>query len=241
MKKINFKCLLFIILFVNISLIASFEKNFANDTKPKYIYGKVVYADDRSPVSDGFIKVFIISDESKEGRILESTTIEPNGEFKLLVPPELILDERELMAYPNDLDVGGKSFEPKVINAGRIFSNPKNENLLTIEVNRIEDKLNKSGGSRKSTDMNNKLLLQNYPNPFNPTTLIRFELPQSSNVTLKVYNMSGEVISTLVENKNLRKGFNEFEFDASSLSSGIYIYSLTSGNYIETKKMMLLK
>ncbi|MEO8209261.1 MAG: T9SS type A sorting domain-containing protein [bacterium] len=241
MKKVNFKYLLFFISLFNISFITNFENIFANDTKPKYIYGKIVYADDRSPVNDGLIKVFQISDVNNQGSILESTTIEPNGEFKLLIPPVQIQHGIKLMAYPNDLDGQGNPFEPKVIDAGKIFANVDNGDFITIEVKRTKDKINKSQGSKTLGEESNSMLKQNYPNPFNPSTLIRFELPQSSNVTLKVYNMRGEAVATLVENKNLNKGLNEFEFDATSLSTGIYIYSLNAGNYIETKKMMLLK
>ncbi|MBI9071749.1 MAG: T9SS type A sorting domain-containing protein [Melioribacteraceae bacterium] len=83
-------------------------------------------------------------------------------------------------------------------------------------------------------------LEQNYPNPFNPTTMIRFSIPEANTVTLKIYNMLGqEVTELLSEYKSAGK--YEVSFDASQLSSGMYIYSIQSGNFISTKKMMLLK
>ncbi|MEJ2052262.1 MAG: T9SS type A sorting domain-containing protein [Calditrichota bacterium] len=83
-------------------------------------------------------------------------------------------------------------------------------------------------------------LHQNYPNPFNPSTTIRFDLPQASQVTLKVFNTLGEEVTTLVSGK-LSAGFYSYQWDASNLASGIYLCNLQVGSYIETMKMMLLK
>lgn len=84
-------------------------------------------------------------------------------------------------------------------------------------------------------------LEQNYPNPFNPSTLIRFSLPQASNVTLKVFNVSGQEVATLVNNELVGSGVKEVSFNAANLSSGLYFYTITAGNFQETKKMMLIK
>ncbi len=242
MKKINIKYFLFLIFAVNIFFIANFSETFANHNTLRYLSGKVIYKDDKSPVTDGMIKVFLINDISNTGSILGTTQIEMNGEFKILITPIQSEDGIKIMAYPNDYDNPESPFEPKVMKVENVFAN-NNEKTLTIEVNRIIDDVNKSQGSKKSDVKYEKisLLKQNFPNPFNPTTIIRFELPQTSNVTLKIYNMNGEAVATLVENKNLAKGMNEFEFNGNSLSSGIYIYSLTAGNYSETRKMTLLK
>lgn len=83
-------------------------------------------------------------------------------------------------------------------------------------------------------------LTQNYPNPFNPATTIKFSIPQSDVVTIKVYNVLGQEVQTLV-NQVMNAGTYEVDFNASHLSSGVYIYSITAGNYAATKKMMLLK
>lgn len=84
-------------------------------------------------------------------------------------------------------------------------------------------------------------LEQNYPNPFNPSTSIRFSLPQASNVMLKVYNLSGQEVATLINNQLVSTGVQEITFNAANLASGLYFYTLTAGDYKETKKMMLLK
>jgi len=83
-------------------------------------------------------------------------------------------------------------------------------------------------------------LLQNYPNPFNPTTNINFSIQQSGLVTLKVFNILGQEVATLV-NQNMQPGKYSVDFNASKLSSGVFIYQLTAGTYTSTKKMMLLK
>jgi len=83
-------------------------------------------------------------------------------------------------------------------------------------------------------------LQQNYPNPFNPTTNIKFTLPKESNVTLKVYDMLGSEVRTLVEG-NQRAGSYNIYFDAANLSSGIYFYTLKTNEFADTKKMILVK
>ena len=83
-------------------------------------------------------------------------------------------------------------------------------------------------------------LAQNFPNPFNPTTKINFQVPELSFVTLKVYDVLGSEIIILV-NEEKPIGSYEFEFNATTLSSGIYFYSLQAGDFVETKKMILLR
>ena len=81
---------------------------------------------------------------------------------------------------------------------------------------------------------------QNYPNPFNPTTNIQFSVPKNNLVTLKVYDITGKLVSTLV-NQNLSAGTYNVDFDASKLSSGVYFYTMQAGNFTSTKKMILIK
>ncbi len=83
-------------------------------------------------------------------------------------------------------------------------------------------------------------LAQNYPNPFNPTTDIHYEIPNDGLVTLNIFDELGREIKTLV-NQYQSKGRYDINFDASKLTSGIYFYQLQAGNFISTKKMLLLK
>ena len=95
-------------------------------------------------------------------------------------------------------------------------------------------------------DLSNKLvvkdydLFQNYPNPFNPATTITYQLPKSGSVTLKIYDMLGKEVMTLV-NEQKEMGRYTVQFDASSLASGMYVYQLRANDYTSTKKMLLLK
>ena len=85
------------------------------------------------------------------------------------------------------------------------------------------------------------LLDQNYPNPFNPSTNINFALPTAQNITLKVYDMLGREVATLLNNQRVSAGQQTISFDASGLSSGVYIYQLIGANTSITKRMTLIK
>jgi len=84
------------------------------------------------------------------------------------------------------------------------------------------------------------VLHQNYPNPFNPATKISYSIPQGGFVSLKIYDILGKEIYTLV-NSEMKAGSHQIEFNGSNLASGVYYYQLRSGNFSETKKLMLLK
>ena len=108
-----------------------------------------------------------------------------------------------------------------------VWSRPLSEMITSVE--------------RHSTDLPVRFTLdQNYPNPFNPGTTIGFTLPRASHVTLSVFNMVGEEITTLV--------FGEFgpgnyttRWDAEGIASGVYFYRIQAGDVVETKKLLLLR
>jgi photosystem II stability/assembly factor-like uncharacterized protein len=109
---------------------------------------------------------------------------------------------------------------------GTIF---KTTNGGTIWVNNIESKIPK-----------NFSLSQNYPNPFNPNTIIRFQIKDSRFVTLKIFNILGKEIATLVNEKQ-SPGTYEVSWDGSAYPSGVYFYKLITGDFTETKKMVMIK
>ena len=85
-------------------------------------------------------------------------------------------------------------------------------------------------------------LEQNYPNPFNPTTAIGFSLLAVGNVTLKIYDILGREVATLLNNEKMEAGRHEIQFDGSTLTSGVYFYRLSvDGKFSETKKLVLMK
>jgi hypothetical protein len=83
-------------------------------------------------------------------------------------------------------------------------------------------------------------LRQNYPNPFNPSTTIAYQIPSAGRVMLSVYDLLGRVVATLVDERK-DAGSYTVRFDGRALSSGVYIYRLTAGQYIQTRKMVLTK
>ena len=101
--------------------------------------------------------------------------------------------------------------------------------------NAVSSVSNASAGIPKSYGLN-----QNYPNPFNPSTVISYRIAKSGKVVLKIYDLLGREVTTLVD-KNEAAGSYAVTFNAGSLSSGLYIYVLKAGNFVSTRKMILLK
>lgn len=93
---------------------------------------------------------------------------------------------------------------------------------------------------REEPMIGNYYLYQNYPNPFNPSTIIQYSLPKTQHVSLKVFNVLGQEIANLVD-EVMGAGLNNANFNAVGLASGIYIYRLATGDYIKSKKLMLIK
>ncbi len=164
---------------------------------------------------------------------------------------ELILDRNEFIyvsatgiSRTTDLGANWENFSSGLPFGGGKFLNCNSKGILFT--------VNSNGGIYRTTGTTTDVkeyynnfpkefnLSQNYPNPFNPTTTITYQVPEISFVTLKIYDVLGNEIATLV-NEEKPAGSYEVEFDASSLSSGIYFYKLQSGSFIQTKKMILLK
>ena len=97
-----------------------------------------------------------------------------------------------------------------------------------------------TGISDKKIDIKNYYLKQNYPNPFNPITIIKYSIPQTQKVTLKVYDILGNEIKTLV-NETKEPGNYKVKLNGNNLSSGVYFYRIHAGDFVQTKKLVLLK
>lgn len=120
------------------------------------------------------------------------------------------------------------------VNAG--FKNPSKQWGTTSAV------INITGTDESLIDISptNFKLYNNYPNPFNPSTKIRYAIPQTAFAVLKVYSITGQEVATLI-NEEKTPGVYEVNFDATKLSSGVYIYRLQAGSFIDVKEMVLLK
>lgn len=197
-----------------------------------FIPGKMLYSDNKEPVPNGIIKVIVYGKPEKMQRVLETVTV-TNGAFKVTNIPGLNADEIKIMAYPNDVDNQENPFDPLITDLKSAMANNDRGNEIILYVER-------SHKSESSQQME-LLLKQNFPNPFNPSTKIAFDLTDPSIVSLRVYNMNGESVATLVNNERLNSGLNEFVFNASGLPSGIYVYRLTADGVSVDRKMILLK
>jgi hypothetical protein len=113
---------------------------------------------------------------------------------------------------------GGSSFADGVINMVKESTSADDENVQSLSFS----------------------LYQNYPNPFNPSTTMKFSIPKESFTKLEIFNALGEKVSTLVS-ENLSAGTYEYEWNAEGLPSGIYFYRLSAENFVQTKKLLLIK
>lgn len=97
-----------------------------------------------------------------------------------------------------------------------------------------------TGVNDKAIEPNSFIVFQNYPNPFNPSTLISYHLPKAGDVSVKVFDVMGRMVTELV-NQNQTAGLHTVNFNAANLSSGVYYYTVKSGSYTDTKKLLLMK
>ena len=122
------------------------------------------------------------------------------------------------------------------------ISSINNPALYTISNNTFSLNSSTTGIANTTTTVKNFVLNQNYPNPFNPSTIISYQLPVASNVVLKIYNVLGREIATLVNKEQTAGTYNiQFSSDKYHLASGVYLYELQAGNYVSVKKLLLLK
>ena len=104
----------------------------------------------------------------------------------------------------------------------------------------LEKNKNNTISMNVSKEIPTEYKINNYPNPFNPTTVINYQLPKDGFVTLKVYDILGKEVTTLV-NENKNAGYYKVNFDAGKLTNGVYIYRISSNNFVQSKKMILMK
>lgn len=149
----------------------------------------------------------------------------------------------EIRPKPGSVDLGGGWFP----------YDPRNEEIetyedeLTLTKNWIADRINWIDNNIILLVSNEEVskpssfkLFQNYPNPFNPTTLIQFEIPDVSFVKLNVYNLQGQLVKQLL-NKTMNSGKQQIQFDGGGISSGVYFYTIETGSFRQTRKMLLIK
>lgn len=145
-----------------------------------------------------------------------------------------------------ELTVAGQQSGTTVLYKIRAVQTALPENLLSNYSNTAsiivsgEDPGKRNFGNYEVINISSIELFQNYPNPFNPTTTIKYSIPVSSQVSLKIFDIIGSEVATLV-NEQQEAGTFLIEFDASKLTSGIYFYQIQAGKYLETRKLILQK
>ncbi|MBS1515444.1 MAG: T9SS type A sorting domain-containing protein [Bacteroidetes bacterium] len=168
-----------------------------------------------APVSAANVDIFLSTDGGNTFPTTLATGVPNNGSASVTLP-----------------NIQNSSCRIKVKASNNIFFDISNTNFTITNVVGI--------GNVNAAPLTFNLA-QNYPNPFNPTTLINFTIPKTANVTLKVYDMKGELVTALIDGILTTEGNYSYEFDGSKLASGMYFYKIEAGQYSETKKMILVK
>ena len=198
--------------------------NFKVDSKSDSGYGRITGLI-RDGSGKGLSSAFVYAlDENSN--IASCTITNEDGDYSLnnLIPASYSI-------IADKFNYNGSSVNNIVINYSKALSQKVSLTLTSAEVTSEKEP------NPKITDYK---LDQNYPNPFNPTTVINYQLPEAGWVSLKVYNVIGQEISTLVNNYEPAGSYNVL-FDGSKLESGIYFYVLNAGKTTLTRKMVLIK
>lgn len=153
------------------------------------------------------------------------------------------LDSDEYSYVDNNVTIGN-DFNARSYYVTCVYEDPWESSGETDPTNTVEVRLEipqkiSIPESNPKTTINYRLE-QNYPNPFNPVTTIRYSLPVSGQVILKVFDTLGKEVASLI-NERKEAGIYTIEFDASDLPSGVYLYTIQIGNYLETRKLILQK
>ncbi|MBK7444957.1 MAG: T9SS type A sorting domain-containing protein [Ignavibacteria bacterium] len=154
----------------------------------------------------------------------------------LIVRMKLETSAEKFAEVPLDLKLSQSKFKTKVFS----FDGKKNIELANSDDNSIEGVTGKLSNESIANIPAEFALGQNYPNPFNPSTTINYDLPASNFVTLKIYDLVGKEVMTLV-NEKLDAGRYSATFNGSNLASGMYFYKITAGEFTFVRKMVLIK
>lgn len=232
------------------------------------ITGSVYYKNTTAPVTNATVNLYFINPDEVTYRLLESVVVNNSGEYSFTSSQLKSDDKVRIGAYVNDIvqndgmSIGNVMMTDEWAELGAyandltmdnghmislIYSKTTAVNLNASIINKVYLYVETSPaiatddlGGGIGTYPREPILNQNYPNPFNPVTTIQFGIPQQAQVSLKVYDMQGKLVSELI-NEVKEKGYYTVKFDGANLSSGFYIYRLTAGDYTSIKKMSLIK
>ncbi len=177
---------------------------------------------------------------SFELQLMDAQTNEVLGTFD-----EVTYDQTNLPLYENySYQVNTSGIGNRTVYLRLVIDDNFTTDYALGELHALDNTLQKTNIKEKTYNgesiVKSYEISQNYPNPFNPSTTIKYQIPQDGVVTLKVYDILGREVANLVDGFKT-KGRYEVRFDASKLATGVYIYRIKSGDFVQTKKMMLLK
>ncbi|MCX8056196.1 MAG: T9SS type A sorting domain-containing protein [Ignavibacteria bacterium] len=217
----------------------NYQRGAQPDYHIRFTYNRIL-GDAPSGILDTLGPNYYIGPKFPTGYVVEAripwTALAALGNDNLFTPVEGF-------RIPIDFSINDRDNGPE--REGILTYSPYNEDQSWRDVSRwlytwIGNRWDPLSVERQDVMVKDYQLYQNYPNPFNPTTEIQFALPKQDYVTLKVYDVLGKEISTLIEG-DLQPGVYKVKFDAGKLSTGVYYYRLTSGSFSQTKKMMIIK
>ncbi|MEE4312737.1 MAG: CotH kinase family protein [candidate division KSB1 bacterium] len=180
--------------------------------------------------ANGYLIIWADKDEDQDG-LHTNFKLSASGEVIYLVKPDMtVIDEVTFIEQTTDISTGRY---PDGVGAFELMD----PTFAAPNQCGFTDTINSDQSPQHPSQFE---LEQNYPNPFNPSTTIAFSLSSADRATLKIYNVTGQLMTTLVD-QQLSQGYHEFQWTAASMPSGIYYYSLKSGAYSEAKRMILIR
>lgn len=192
------------------------------------------------------MKLYISEDVDKELFILPP--IPPEGAFDIRYTSDLMIESIKNRSavinisgaeYPLTIKISGVNLHLSDLISSKLLNETiEDGGKFTIYDTRI-NKIMIDGSYTNELPVS-FALDQNYPNPFNPITIIKFALPKDSEVNLSIYNVLGELVTTLV-NEEMKAGYHQVDFNAANLATGVYLYRIKAGEFVQTKKMILMK
>jgi Secretion system C-terminal sorting domain len=163
-------------------------------------------------------------------------------------------DEAETVIQNNDCDLSNCDEVLNSVNSeiGKALLESKQDNYVYIYNHftnawKFAENILGANLKKESSDNSTEVLIpskydlsQNYPNPFNPSTTINYQLPENNHVTLQIYDIIGNLVTTLLD-QDMEAGYHSTTWNAGNFASGVYFYRLVSGTFVSTKKLLLMK
>jgi hypothetical protein len=204
-------------------------------------HGRGIWEDTNSPLPINLTS-FTLNAQKFGNVLLEWYTATEQNNFGFDIERAVIINDKSELQWSKISFVpgGGNTSSPRRYDF--IDKAPSGGAKFAYRLKQIDNSGNFKYYDRQeiTLSLNDFGLYQNYPNPFNPTTVIKYQLPTEANVKISLFNSIGEEIKTLV-NETKQAGIYEFQFNATGFASGIYYYRIDSGNFTDTKKLVILK